>query len=338
MTLKIFKPLNPETKKIIKIAISNILVVSLLFLAFYGIYNLVLHNMASNKDYIKMKVDNGEGVIMDRNQLEFLNLVPNVNYTGTMKKGKKIIKKYSISTDLNGFRKTPDNFDSKKGPILFFGCSYTFGYGLNDKETFPWIISELTRRKTYNVSFSGFGAQQMLRHLQAEDFKSQVPKADYVVYVFMRDHLARLNGPPFLDDYMYYPKFELKNGKLSYIEPSEEYIYNRNIRKHFNEIDFIKMKNSNFEDKNLINLYVAVLKESQRLSKKLYPNAKFVVFDIDNCDNADKALKAEGIEVIELKDIFLEPYYPKYIIKDDCHPSANFWQLIAPKFIKKLDL
>lgn len=336
--IKSIKPLKPETKEKIKIIALNLLIISVLLLVLYGIYNLVLGNMASNAKYIKLKVDNGEAVIMDRKQIEFLNLVPNMHYDGTMKKDDKIIKKLNINTDANGFRKTPENFDPNKGPIVFFGCSYIFGYGLNDNETFPWDISELTHRQTYNVSFPGFGPQHMLRHLQQKDFIKKVPKADLIVYTYMVDHVARLEGPPFIDDLMYYPKYELKNGKLSYIAPSDEYVKNVSIRRHLNEIDFIKMKNANIKDPNLRKLYVAVLKESQRLSKEMYPNSRFVVLDLENVDDLDKMLKDEGIEVIELKDIFPEPYYPKYVIKYDCHPTAKFWQLIGPKFVEKLGI
>lgn len=330
--------MNFKINKFLKIFLINTLILISFGFVLFQVYELSIKNLAANKKAIQLKVDNGEAVLMDRSQLVFLNLLPNTHYNGTISKNNKIIKKLDVNTDSNGFRKTPENYNEKKGAITFFGCSFTFGYGLNDKETLPWRVSELTKRKTYNVSFPGFGTQQMLLNLQSNDFIKKVPKSDLFIYVFMRDHIPRLYGPPFIDPDMYYPKFELLGNKLSYINPSNNYIENRALRKRLNEIDFLKMKHTDLNDKKAIELYVRILEESQKDIKKMYPNARFVVFDIDNCDDIDKLVRKNGIEVIELKDIFPESYYPKYIIKYDCHPNANFWKIISPKLVKKLAL
>ena len=41
------------------------------------------------------------------------------------------------STDQHGLRVTPPNDNPAAKPILFFGCSYAFGEGVNDDESSP---------------------------------------------------------------------------------------------------------------------------------------------------------------------------------------------------------
>jgi hypothetical protein len=61
----------------------------------------------------------------------------------------------------------------ESGPaIVFFGDSFTFGYGVNDDQTFPQYFADLFHRKlrVLDLAFTGYGPQQFLRELQTGRF------------------------------------------------------------------------------------------------------------------------------------------------------------------------
>lgn len=269
----------------------------------------------------------------------FINLKPNsVCYANILKNG-KIIRKVSGHINSNGFRITPDNYsNTNKKRIAVFGCSYVYGYGLNDNETFPWLLSKYTHRKVYNLGIVASGAQQMLINLQSDAFNKKLQNVDIFIYVYMHDHLRRIYGPPFRPYRAYYPIFKLKNNKLKYIPPSPLYKAGIATSGLLNYIAFKNWESANFHSKETMDLFLALVKESQMTIKKLYPNAKFIIFDISDDLPVDNNLKSNGIIVITLKDIFNEKDIQTKYMYLEGHPTADFWQKITPLFVKKLNL
>src|ERR1700693_3080848 len=76
--------------------------------------------------------------------------------------------KYSI--DQHGLRKTPA-LESDKD-VFFFGCSFTFGDGVNDNDTLPTTFSHLSGLHTLNFGVNGYGPHHMLRMLETDRSKS----------------------------------------------------------------------------------------------------------------------------------------------------------------------
>jgi hypothetical protein len=88
----------------------------------------------------------------------------------------RVIFDVEYSTDAWGRRRTPvENAERRNRFLVFFGCSTTFGYGLNDKETLPYYVSELAPSyKPYNEALVGYGPQHMLAVLEGNDFYSSI--------------------------------------------------------------------------------------------------------------------------------------------------------------------
>ena len=66
------------------------------------------------------------------------------------------------SMDAYSRRTTPvaDLDRASRGSILYFGCSFTFGEGVNDGETMPADVSRLVPEyRPYNYGFRGYGPQ-----------------------------------------------------------------------------------------------------------------------------------------------------------------------------------
>jgi hypothetical protein len=81
--------------------------------------------------------------------------------------------------------------------VLFFGCSFTFGHGLDDDETLPYLVSrELGYRyNVRNFGFTGNGPQQMLAALEQglpPDLISG--RVRRVFFTAIDDHVYRVGG------------------------------------------------------------------------------------------------------------------------------------------------
>lgn len=80
---------------------------------------------------------------------------------------KKLSLEYTVTTDGSGRRMTSGTDHSGTPVISFYGCSNTFGWGLDDNATFPWLVQsdhpELTIR---NYGCSGYSLYQMLLRME----------------------------------------------------------------------------------------------------------------------------------------------------------------------------
>lgn len=80
----------------------------------------------------------------------------------------------------NGERFIPGSDSIKKPEILFLGCSFTYGYGVNDDASYPALIqSEMTDWNIRNSAVPGYGTTQHLLQLR-ERLKSDPPKAVFL--------------------------------------------------------------------------------------------------------------------------------------------------------------
>ncbi len=92
----------------------------------------------------------------------------------------KLKYRVQYTTDDTGMRK---GFQGKTGNILFIGCSYTFGQGLNDEETFPYVVGKKTGYRTFNKGIPGTGPLTILKNLkdQKEKYFRNIPEDETTV-------------------------------------------------------------------------------------------------------------------------------------------------------------
>lgn len=107
----------------------------------------------------------------------------------------EIVFDVTFTIDSNGLRvSNSGGSGAAAGCLLFFGGSYTFGDGVNDFETMPYLVSAMSRVKyqVYNFGYSGYGAHNMLAALEhgiVDDLIDCEPK--YVIYQGIVDHARR---------------------------------------------------------------------------------------------------------------------------------------------------
>lgn len=100
-------------------------------------------------------------------------------------------------------------------PIVFFGDSFTFGFGLNDPDTMPQAFADLLQRKqrVLNLANGGYSPQQFLRTLET-GFRDGVIGPDPNLFIIMTGalHVERTacKAPWGVNA----PRYTLENGAL----------------------------------------------------------------------------------------------------------------------------
>jgi hypothetical protein len=82
--------------------------------------------------------------------------------------------------------RTPPQVD-----LVFVGCSFTWGHGVEQEQTFPALLQERLGASAANFAFSAYGTVQSVQMLERTlDLKPRV-----VVYPLIADHLKRNVSP-----------------------------------------------------------------------------------------------------------------------------------------------
>ena len=237
---------------------------------------------------------------------------------------------YSIGND--GYRVTPK--EGYKRPSLkginFFGCSFTFGEGVNDNQTLPYFYQKLSNQEVKNYGFHGYGVHQALVRLKNFNGKH----TDHINFLLTAPwHSERSScGASYSKGS---PQFILENELLIEKGKCGLYIYQRLA-------DFIASSSiysilhsywvSNLNQNANIELYLKLIQEMGKVSKDR--NEEFYVGFI-RADNGwfkgsytnekiISSLQAMGIKTIDLslandiKSLSSELY-----IADDGHPSPK---------------
>ena len=78
---------------------------------------------------------------------------------------------------------TSDTRNDSREEIWIFGCSYTYGWSLNDDETYPWLLQEkLPERRIVNFGVGGYGTINSLLQFREALKKEKTPTLIIVTY------------------------------------------------------------------------------------------------------------------------------------------------------------
>ncbi|MGH6919018.1 MAG: hypothetical protein ACREJ0_15095, partial [Geminicoccaceae bacterium] len=261
----------------------------------------------------------------------------------------------------NGLRESSPSTNDHGSPskcILFFGDSFTFGQGLADHQTLPFLVQEqsMQRYRTYNFGVNGYGAHQMLAALQhgvvADTVQCDRAQVSHVIYQGITDHPRRstgnvrwkTRGPRYVltqdGSVILDGRLEDNHGDSSVIQLIVAQMYKSMIYRSVVEGKFIR-KYSRDE----LELYFAIVSETRRTALADYPNAEFHVLWWDEADVDNKAvsdgLRQRGIAVHLMSDIL--PNYradelnETYRIHErDPHPNALANELIAQYVVEEI--
>ena len=251
----------------------------------------------------------------------------------------QMVKLPSREQLLSNFRPVEKRNPNKK-PIILFGCSYTYGFGLNEDETFSRKLADFTDRTVINRGKSGTGIPFMYYQLSDEKVVKELPKdTEYVIFTLISDHFRRLfryrNFVANAEHTLRY-KITEKDGEKILVEDRPIFPFLHSLFTSIVIEENIE-KNSAFGDK-MDTLFIKLMSESNKLIKKNFPNAKFVVIyfecptDIPNSYNKEIRLLSKNIEDITV-----------FRVKKEVHqirnnPTGEAWDKIIPVLSEKLHL
>jgi hypothetical protein len=268
--------------------------------------------------------------------------------TGVKTRGKDTIYAISYSTDKNNLRITPtDTTKPRTKYAQFYGCSMTFGEGVQSNETTSYYFSKFdSTYRAYNFAYSGYGPSQMLARLESNTVRQIVKeKNGFCVFVYINDHINRVIGS--MTNYSYNggnaPYFHkvggvLKHDKL-FIDSRKirSWIYSKlfrsNILKLFKIGYPFKLTEEDYE------LTAEVIAESSRLYKQQFGNDNFyvVIYPTPNYSELMvNLLKKKGLKILDYSKLF-DAEDSKYAIPYDEHPKALANEILSKQLIKDIN-
>lgn len=257
--------------------------------------------------------------------------------------GKKI---YDVHYTFDEYsrRVTPGQNGKRPFFALLFGCSMTFGQGLEDDQTIAYFLSKkLKDVDTYTYAYPAYGAQQMIAHLQAGRIPQQVPeKRGVALYFFLDHHLNRTLGTlDILGSWGSLPYYEVHHGAVVRVadtlergKPWMTALARLSWVKKFLAWRRFRLTDHDFD------VFSDFLLESKRRFESQFPHSKFVVVLLPEWGR-DSTPRL--IPFLRKKDIAYLDYSgheefrgASYHIPVDNHPNSKETEAIADLLAKDL--
>ena len=252
-----------------------------------------------------------------------------------------LIYKQKYKIDEFGRRTTPlsTNYSSTTQFAMITGCSFAFGYGLNEQQTLSYYLDNISPYRGYNYGISGHGTQQTLALLQNRQLSLEIRESSGVlIHLFIDDHIPRLIGSRRLIKLWAtnYPYYFLDDGVLKRDRSfwSGRKFLSR-IYRVISQSAFIDLFDIDFPwyvSRSHLDLFSAVVQESQTEFQKQYPNGRFLVVIAPNSKLApriSKVLADSNIEYLDLSEL-LDKEESKYKIHwTEGHPNDKYYLEIA---------
>ncbi|MEG4604841.1 SGNH/GDSL hydrolase family protein [Microcoleus sp. F6_B6] len=221
------------------------------------------------------------------------------------------------------------NLSSKKHEIWIFGCSFTYGWSLNDSETYPWLLQEkLPKYEIVNFGVNGYGTLHSFIQFKEALKQGNKPKIAVIAYAGFHDRRntllrairkqmaawnklgilfqpdARLNGEH---------NFTYKMAKLEYHEFP---LMRVSALSHFLEVNYNQFEEGLYKSHDVSK---AIIEEFNRVAEA--NGVKLVVAGINT--GSAKMLEELSQEGIATADISVDLKIPaNNNLPHDLHPSA----------------
>lgn len=232
----------------------------------------------------------------------------------------------------DGFRVTPFQGARKHKKIVFYGCSFTYGVGLSDTETFTALLQkEYKSTRITNKGVSGYGTLQNFLQLQLDVKKNDV---DVAVFGFISKHIYRniVVHPMRLTEGQverwkaigieHMPRVRMRRDGLIGIDyfPVSQFRYDKNVIDQFSVDDFLT-------DLATVSLFKAINKFGSE------NNVKIIIALMDKRQNYYNQLLQKQV-VENVIDISI-PINAKHTwLPLDTHPNVNgnrvYFEKLAP--------
>jgi len=328
------------------ILVSVVLTLLLVHIAFYLLQKLKAKPAPYTYEYIEPNLFNKD---------EILGYTSNKNVTSRwwkklvdpIKHDTTYVFDMTLHTDSIGNRLIDiPGMQNRKKYALFFGCSFTWGLGLQDSQIIPYYFAKYdTGFCVYDFAMTGYGSQNMLAQFQFTNLKQSIKQDSGICfYIYMNGHPQRVIGDmftytKFTKDMPYY---DYKNDSLHYfgsfrknrwlISSFYTLLDKMSYTQYFN-LNLPKLKPRHFK------LTCDIINQTYLEYKKQFKNDNFYVVIYPSNDNISQYLKKYNIKILNFNSLFqLWGDNNKYQISNyDGHPSPLANETITKELIKTIN-
>lgn len=254
---------------------------------------------------------------------------------------------YDVHYTLNdqGLRVTPEPNQPDAPAVLFFGCSFSYGEGVEDWQSFPYLVGEGLEGdyRVLNLSFHGYSANQMLTYLETDKvdelLQGSTPKL--VVYTCIPNHVPRVVGHRRFASRA--PRYELnadgrpvRNGLFIDKTPLFRYLwYMLKLEKDRSALGRRLLPHRRTDEQ--LQLWLSLVEQSRREVSQRWPEAKFAVLfwglRPKKAPPIVTLLQQRGIEVDRVLQVC--PGIEKEVFPYDGHPNVNAHRAVADYILKR---
>ena len=265
-----------------------------------------------------------------------------------IKQTNKIVYSIKYSIDEYSRRITPvDNVGKRNKFAMFIGCSFTFGEGVENNQTLAYYVGENTKQYTpYNYGMHGHGPFDNLARLQSIDYQNEIKeKKGVLIYTFLEPHISRTIGDSTAMQWkirdIYYKKDKsgelVRKGTFLSQQPFHSSLYFILGKSRILRMLGITFP-LKFSQKD-ISLTADVIEAMKKTFLSHYPQSRFYVLIYPGSLYVKEILeelnqrKIDYLDYTHLFDIH-DPKY--YLCKEDQHPSAFAYEVLAKKLIQDI--
>jgi hypothetical protein len=302
---------------------------------------------AVRRGLAEAKQIHGDSIYSSVSDREFgYSLTPSETRTATKWFGEELVYQTQHTHNASGFRISPPRTAGRAETlpaVLFYGGSFTYGEGVNDKETMAYVTGDLLGNSfaTYNFGVNGYGPQQMLASAE-EGFAKAVVRDQprYVIYQAIGDHVPRAAGrAPWLKRG---PQYEVQSEGLRRVKGpvgARDDSRLRLLLETSNTARVIRARDW-FVPRADLEVYLAILDRSRTVFEATYPAAEFhiLLWNVDG--NPLTAAMQRGFEEREMRVHLVSDVLPDYrnihspgspyrVSRHDPHPHAEAQRRLA---------
>lgn len=270
---------------------------------------------------------------------DLLGLVPrpNARVRHTLMTGGEYNIDATYTIDENSLRVVVPPGDPANDPVVFCGCSYTFGEGVEDNENLP---SQVARRRpdlrVLNFGFSGYGPHQMLANLESgriREISRKPPRV--VIYQMIPPHVKRVVG--WVPYRAHAPRYGWREGKLSRLGHHDDRPWLPLLQRGLAKSGvYSQLLDDWIISRSDIELTAAVVEQSATEVARQFPGCEFHVLFWSFPPNPIPAslaaeLKRRGLKLHMVEDFApeIEDRNSRFKIPGDGHPNAEAYSRLA---------
>lgn len=261
--------------------------------------------------------------------------------------------RYTI--DEHGRRVTPgDETADRPLFMLFFGCSFIFGEGVNDDQTLPYFLARDAPCYTpYNYAFIGYGPQQMLAMLERGQSALHVKQPRGIaIYGYMGEpgvgQIDRAIGSLHIHGWAkHFPYYYLDD--TGALRRDRDFASGRRVRslaysalRRSAIVRVFGINHPLWITEDHVRLTAAVIQESAKAFRRVYNSDAFYVVSFPHATPKENRalidlLTAAGVRCLDYSAI-PEFSQPGYRIEGDEHPSARWNERLAALIARDLGI